>query len=344
MIHILLLLSLSSCESLIFEEEYETDDPFVTFDYLWEQADRHYSYFKEKNIDWKEQRSIHRAKIRPGMSDVELFHVLGDLLRSLRDDHTNLRSSFNVAFYGVRYDGPDNYDERIVEDHYIGRDYYVSGPFIHNWIENDQIGYIRLASFNGTVDNINLDFVFGRYQSARGLIIDLRENGGGVINDMHALLGRFVEQRTVVYYSRIRNGEQHDDFSELVAAVVEPAEGPRFSSKPILVLVDRGTYSAGSFTSLAIKSLPNLKLVGDTTGGGLGLPNGGYLPNGWFYRFSTTQAFTNSQAAKIRAGLEEEVSQENYENGVPPDFRVLLDRTDITKDEVIDFAVWKILN
>jgi hypothetical protein len=343
LIYLLMLFVLSSCESLIFEDEYEENDPFVTFDYMWEQADRHYSFFKVKNINWEEQRLKYRAQIRPGMSDLALFNVIGDLLRSLRDDHTNLRSSFNVAFYGVRYDGPDNYDQRIVEDHYIGRDYYVSGPFIHDWIANEQIGYIRLAAFNGAVNAVNLDFIFGRYRSAKGLIIDLRENGVGVINDMHALLGRLVDQRTVVYNSRIRNGKGHNDFSDLEAAVVEPAEGPRFTNRPVMFLVDRGSYSAASFTSLATKSLINVKLVGDTTGGGLGLPNGGYLPNGWFYRFSTTQTFTNQQAAMIRAGLEEEVNAENYENGVPPDFRVLLDRTDLTKDEVIDFAIRRIL-
>ncbi len=335
---------LSSCERAFFEEEIEEDDPFEAFDYLWQQADLRYSYFEVKNIDWNSVRSTYRSQLYGGMSQDSLFNVMGSLLRSLKDDHTNLKSSFNVAYYGVRYNGPDNYDARIVEDNYIGRQYFISGPFVHNWIANGQIGYVRLPAFTGTIDKINLDYVFGKYQSAKGLILDLRENGGGVVNDMYELLGRLIDQRTVVFYSRIRNGKDHNDFSDLERGIAEPADGPRFTNKPVMVLVDRGTYSAGSFFSLSTKSLINVKLVGDTTGGGLGLPNGGHLPNGWFYRFSVTQAYTNEQASRIKAGLISEVNKENYEKGVPPDYRVLLDRTDLTKDEVIDFAIDQILN
>ena len=96
------------------------------------------------------------------------------------------------------------------------------------------------------------------------------------------------------------------------------------------VLTDRGTYSAGSFTSIATKAIPNIILMGDTTGGGLGLPNGGQLPNGWTYRFSITQALTLDKSPA-------------YENGVPPDVHVLFDWSDRTKDEVIERALVELL-
>jgi len=342
--YILLLIPLlSSCESLFFDEEYDGEDPYVSYDYLWDQVDRHYSYFEVKNLDWNALGAQYRTEIFPGISQDSLFRVMGKLMTSLRDDHSNLRSSFNVAAFRVRLDGPDNFDFRIVEDYYIGRNYYSTGPFLHNWIANGQIGYIRLGAFTGGVNAVNLNFIFGSYASAKGLIIDLRENGGGVINDMHKILARMVDQNTVIYYSRIRNGKDHNDFSDLEPAIISPYSGPRFTNKPIMLLVDRGTFSAGSFTALSAKSLVNVKLVGDTTGGGLGLPNGGYLPNGWFYRFSVSQALSNDQAARLRAGLVAEINAENYENGVPPDITARLDRTDLTKDEIIEKAISEIL-
>lgn len=334
----------SSCERLFFEEELSEDNPFESYDYLWEQVDRNYSYFEVKNIDWNKVKSRYRSELYGGMSEDSLFRVMGKMLTVLKDDHANLKSSFNLAFYGVRYDGPDNYDQRIVIDNYIGRNHFVSGPFAHNWIASNQIGYIRFSAFSGEVNQANLDYVFGKYRNASGLILDLRENGGGAISDMYAILGRLIDQKTVVYYSRIRNGKDHTDFSDLEPGMVEPGAGPRFTNKPVMVLIDRGTYSAGSFTSLACKSLLNIKLVGDTTGGGLGLPNGGHLPNGWFYRFSVTQALTNDQAARLNAGQEAQINAENYEQGVPPDYRVILNRSDVSKDEVIDFAIQQILN
>lgn len=342
-IYILLsLFALTACERAFFEDEYDQEDPFESFDYLWEQVDRRYSFFKVKDIDWNAKRQHYRSQIYHGISQDSLFRVMGNMMSELRDDHANLRSSFNVSAFRVRLDGPDNYDRRIVEDNYIGRDYYVSGPFIHNWISNGEIGYVRFAAFTGTVDNVNLNFVLSRYRKAKGLILDLRENGGGSINDMYGILARLVDENNLVFKSRIRNGEAHDDFSPLENAIVQPYDGPRFTQRPVMMLVDRGTYSAGSFTALASIALPNVKLVGDTTGGGLGLPNGGYLPNGWFYRFSVTQAFSNQQAFLLESGQEELVNAQNYENGVPPDIRVLLDRSVLEVDEVIERAIEEI--
>jgi C-terminal processing protease CtpA/Prc len=70
-------------------------------------------------------------------------------------------------------------------------------------------------------------------------------------------LSRFVERETTLYYSRIKNGPKHDDFSEPLPAKVEPYDGVRYKNK-VAVLVDRGTYSAGSFTSLSTKTLQML--------------------------------------------------------------------------------------
>ena len=54
------------------------------------------------------------------------------------------------------------------------------------------------------------------------------------------------------------------------------------------ILTDRGTFSSGSHFTLAMRKVPHAVIMGDTTGGGMGLPNGGQLPNGWTYRFSVT--------------------------------------------------------
>ena len=76
-----------------------------------------------------------------------------------------------------------------------------------------------------------------------------------------------------------------------------------------------------------MKALPNVVQIGDTTGGGLGAPNGGQLPNGWEYRFSVTQALTLDLSP-------------DYEDGVPPDVVALLDWNDLTTDdEILERAI-----
>ena len=67
--------------------------------------------------------------------------------------------------------------------------------------------------------------------------------------------------------------------------------------------------------------------MGDTTGGGLGLPTCGTLPNGWVYRFSITRTLALDGC--------------NYENGVPPDILLPFDREQafrLRRDNIIDSA------
>ena len=93
-----------------------------------------------------------------------------------------------------------------------------------------------------------------------------------------------------------------------------------------MVLVDRGSYSATSLFALATKAFSNITLVGDTTGGGGGLPSGGQLPNGWTYRFTVSQVL--------------DLNGNNFtEDGVPPDIKAAFDWSDLTKDEILERAI-----
>ncbi len=324
-----LIVMLTSCEKAFFEESLESTNPKENFDYLWNECNEKYSYFDLKNIDWYDIKKEYEAKLYDGMSQDSLFKVLGGMLTELKDDHTNLFSNFNLSSFGVNYLGQDNFEWRIIHDNYLSDDYYRSGPFVHDFIHNKEIGYLRFGSFTGGVDETNIDFALERYKDTKGLILDLRENGGGAVTDVFSILSRFVDKRTLVNYSRLKTGSGHNDFSDAEPVYVEPYDGIRYV-KNVAVLTDRGTYSAGSFTSLATKAIPNMILMGDTTGGGLGLPNGGQLPNGWTYRFSITQALTLDKSP-------------DYEKGVPPDITVLFDWSDLTKDEILDRAILELL-
>ncbi len=324
-----LAIALSSCENLFFEKDLASLSPQENFDYLWNECNEKYSYFEVKNIDWEAVRQKYEPKIYDDMSQDSLFNVLGAMLCELRDDHTNLISNFNISRFGVVYLGQENFNWRVIVDNYIGRNYYISGAFKHNFLANKSIGYIKFDEFTGEAGKQNLDFILNRYKDTKGLILDLRKNGGGAVSDVFEILSRFVDEKTLVGYTRIKNGKKHNDFSDDEPMYVTPYDGIRYTKK-IIFLTDRGTYSAGSFTSLAGKAIPNITLMGDTTGGGLGMPNGGQLPNGWRYRFSVTQALTLDK-------------NPNYEKGVPPDITVLFNWSDLSKDEILERAMEEIL-
>jgi hypothetical protein len=97
------------------------------------------------------------------------------MLNELRDGHVNLFSQFNISRYDITMLGPVNINTRIIKENYLGSDYYSTGPFAHNFIHNDSIGYIRYGSFsNSIITNYELDFLLERYKGTKGLIIDIQ--------------------------------------------------------------------------------------------------------------------------------------------------------------------------
>lgn len=326
-----ILIFLTSCEQVLFDDELETTDPKTNFDYFWNQVNENYSYFELKNVNWEDMRVKYEAGLYEGISEDSLFNLMANMLGELNDGHNNLVSSFNKSYSYVIYTGNDNYDQRIVYDNYLAGNEYETGPFSHSFIANGEVGYIRFPEFTGTVEEENLDFILDRYASTKGLIIDLRENYGGSPEDIFTILSRFTEQEVLVNYTQYKmTTTDHNSFSPPTPVYLKPFDGKRYD-KEVMVLIDGETYSAGSFFSLATKAMNNVMLLGDTTGGGLGLPNGGQLPNGWTYRFSTTQALDLDMKA-------------DWEMGVPPDVFVEFDWNDRTKDEIIEKAIDEILN
>ena len=321
----LMMLSFISCEKLIFEGDKASVDPFENFDYLWSELDKKYAYFDLKEIDWDQVRNEYRSRLFRGMSEDSLFNVMKAMIFELRDDHSNLISPFNVAVYNVALRGDDNYDSRIVEKYYLGDNIYYTSSFIHGFLEDEKIGYIRYNSFLSPASDDALTFMMNRYANTQGLVLDLRENGGGNFLNIGKMLSRFVSSETLIGYNRTKNGPGRNDFSEYEPSYIYPSDGRQYE-RPVVVLIDRGSYSATTFFALACRALPNVTLMGDTTGGGGGLPNGGQLPNGWTYRFSITQSF--------------DVMKRNFaEDGVPPDIKVSLDWNNRERDEILEAAI-----
>jgi C-terminal processing protease CtpA/Prc len=321
---LILSIILASCEAFLFESNKASTDPLVNFDYLWNEIDKKYSYFELKNINWDEVGERYRAELSEDSDEEELFSVLAAMMNELRDDHSNLVAPFNVSRYNLMLKKPANYNKRTIDEYYLENS-KSTGVLKHGSLAGGQIAYVRYGSFSDVFSSNQLDYVLKHYQNTKGLILDVRENGGGYLSNVPALLERFALDPQLVGYFITRNGEKHTDFSEPKEFHVESGDGLQYFA-PVVVLTDRGSYSATTFFSVAAKALHNITLIGDTTGGGGGMPNGGQLPNGWTYRFSVTQLL--------------DTAMNNFaEDGVPPDIAVLYDWDDISRDEILDTAI-----
>lgn len=276
------LIALSSCHK---QEEWD-NDPMGNFDALWTIIDEHYCFFEYKDIDWKAVGETYRAKVRPDMTSKELFVVCSDMVNELRDGHTNLISSWDVSHYRFWEDYPQNYDKRIVEQHYLNYNFKTASG-IEYAIMSNNMGYMYYGDFATNIGEGNLDYLLAELAGTDGLVIDVRDNGGGFLTNAEKIIARFID--TKIYAGAIshKTGPGHNDFSEPYDYYFSPSDAGRIRYlKPIVILTNRSSYSAtNNFVSI-MKYRPNVKIVGDSTGGGSGMPFTSELPNGWTIRFS----------------------------------------------------------
>lgn len=275
-------LMLVSCHDY---EEF-ANDPQGNFDALWTIIDEHYCFFEYKDIDWNEVGQRYRAQVRPEMTSEELFDVCAQMLKELKDGHTNLISSWDVSRYWIWEQYPENYDERIIDQYYLNFNYRQASGIKYQILSNN-IGYMHYGDFGSNIGEGNLDMILSYLAACDGLVIDVRGNGGGFLMNVETLVGRFITEPIHAGYISHKTGPGHDEFSEPYAYYFEPADDYRIKfMKPIVVLANRASFSAtNNFVSI-MKTLPNVRVVGDTTGGGSGMPFTSELPNGWNVRFS----------------------------------------------------------
>lgn len=263
------------------------NNPRGNFDALWTTIDQHYCFFKQKGIDWDEIYTRYSPRISNDMSREELFNVMADMINELRDGHTNLSAPFNTSYYRQWWsDYPENYDARLIQQYYFNYNYRSVSGIEYGFLDNN-IGYLRYASFSSPIGEGNLDNVLNFLASSNGLIIDVRNNGGGSLTNVETLVARFIDRPTLAGYISHKTGPGHDDFSEPRAFTYNPAAIGRIRYlKPIVVLCNRGTFSAANNFVAIMKTLPGVTIVGAHSGGGGGMPYSSELPNGWGIRFS----------------------------------------------------------
>lgn len=310
-----------------------SQDPVRNFAVLWEEVDKKYSLFERKNINWAEVKNRYAPLLNAGSSPAELFEVLKSALSELKDGHVNLTTPTNVFSYKDFYlDYYPNFNPTVIRYHYLGDYDRVFGGVLPTQVlrkagahSGQPVLYLRYASFNLPVHNAMLATLREYMQSLNihGLIIDIRSNTGGNLDNAQTLAGFLHRENFTAGYIKFKTGSGHQDFSDF-ARINTNAE-VHLDGLPVIVLTDRLVYSAANFFAGAVKGLANVTLLGDRTGGGGGMPYSNQLPNGWDFTISVNELFDPNKAP--------------LEPGIAPDIAVRL-RFDSTRDNLIDTAYY----
>ena len=299
--YIIPILLLTAC---VKEEQYD-DTPTGNFDALWNMIDENYCFlsYKEQQLgfNWAQVRIDYRQRLTSNMSRLQLFEVLTDMLSTLQDGHVNLFAAHDIGRNWSWYeDYPRNFDTELQED-YLGTDYKIAAGLSYR-ILPDNIGYVVCSSFSTSSGDGNISEVLHYLRLCRGLIIDVRNNGGGNLTDAERLARRFTNEKRLVGYIAHKTGPGHNDFSEPEPQYLEPSTYMRWQ-KNTVVLTNRQCYSATNTFVRDMKECPRVTILGDKTGGGSGMPFSSEIPCGWSVRFSSSPMY-DSQMQQIEFGIQ----------------------------------------
>lgn len=286
---LLMILPITGCN----DDISYADDPHGNFDALAEIIDTRYCFFRQKNIDWQKITSEYRSNVKDNMSDVALFMLCADMLNELQDGHVNLISRFNTSYYRKWWsDYPQDFDLRTLQEYYLKFSYFTTSGISYAILPGN-IGYMYYPSFSAGVSDTSLDYILALLHDTDALIIDIRDNGGGLLTNIDKFVGRFIDKEIPGGFISHKTGPGHNDFSEPYPFTYKPAAEGRikYLGKKICLLTNRSCYSAANTFAAVMKSLPQVTIIGARTGGGGGLPFSSELPNGWGVRFSASPLY-----------------------------------------------------
>lgn len=300
-------------------------DPPTLYDEFWEYVDENYIYFDEKQVDWDSVYIANAQKLIASTTEEQLFDIMVESLMSLKDGHNALRSPSKVgAFYDFRNGYNVQFSAELVDSAYLSAGFEIDGNYTHGVVA-DSIYYIRIDRMQQLhlfmdIYRENLD------SNIKGLVIDVRSNGGGDSNLVPTLLGDFVDSRTHVGSYIEKSGPNRADETDPIRVFAEPNSQVHFDQE-IVVLTNRGSYSASSYMAAMFKAIPSVTLVGQVTGGGGGGNSNFELSNGWIVSVSVSD-FLDAAGRSI-------------EHGVEPDYEInnTSERLGLGIDDMLDKAI-----
>ena len=269
------------------EEDQFSNSPMGNYDALWSIIDERYCFFEQARqqhgLDWDDVYHKYKPQVQAAESNAELFDIYGNMLRELKDGHVNLTSDYGTTYYwDWSLNHPLNFSDSL-QRNYLGNDFRLTNGIKYTTLPSN-IGYMYVGSFEGSISSDNVSLMLLRLAESKGIIIDIRNNGGGMLTSAEELAAHFVSEKTHCGYIQHKTGKGHNDFSSPEKLYIEP--NGVIWKKPVVVLTNRAVYSSANHFVMLVKPLPQVVVIGDKTGGGSGLPLNSTLPNGWTVRFS----------------------------------------------------------
>ncbi|WP_171171602.1 S41 family peptidase [Streptomyces sp. I05A-00742] len=287
-------------------EPGERPDPRHVFDVFWQTYAENYPFFEKRRIDWTAARDRFRPRVTAKTTDDELFTVLRQMIEPLHDGHTSIVAGPDKRFGGIRAGTAMPTPESIARtDKAVAA---AVGVPLRTWAQGaisytdlpDGTGYLRitrftrfaakggpeadLAELDRALDDILTPARTSGHRALRGLVLDLRFNGGGSDRLGIRIAERLTRTPYVAYLKHARNDPRNPrGFTPEVPVHVTPHSGRAYTG-PIALLTGPLTISAGeTFTQALEGRSPAPVRIGENTQGAFSDVLERKLPNGWTF-------------------------------------------------------------
>ncbi len=254
----------SRTKPFVFHEALDTKTALASFDKLWAGFDKDYPMFVARpGVDWAKLREIYRPRAATAKDNHQLAAILAEMLLHLEDSRIRVQVDGEClpGFNGKQSPNtnPKAVPQLIGSIHRTGHNL--------NWGRtSDGIGYIEIASLAD--DNLPevFDEALGEMADTKGLILDLRANGGGSESLGLDIAGRLVDHTRTYRSYQYRNGPKHTDLSPKSPWPCDP-NGPWHYRGPVILLQGPRTMRSAEYFALALAQYPQVTTIGDRTAG-----------------------------------------------------------------------------
>lgn len=196
-------------------------------------------------------------------------------------------------------------------------------------MQSNNIGYMHISHMERISKRQvreKMESIVQELSDSKGLIVDVRDNKGGLDNIADLIASYLIDTETVARYEQIRKKDDHNSYTKPEEKKIKPKK--LTFTKRIIILTNDRTRSAGEYFVLTLKDLDYITIVGDRTEGMIGGSKIGLLPYGWIYGVNKWKVTSRNH--------------EWYEDiGIPPDFYIQNEITDLESnfDPVIKKAI-----
>ncbi|GAA4345357.1 S41 family peptidase [Flaviaesturariibacter amylovorans] len=252
-------------------------------------------------VDWTERKNQMLQRTTGGDDSTDLQNAFGFLYQSLNDAHGALR--YKNKRYGWSPAMPP-VDDSLENE-------FKKGDFVKTQFLSDKIGYLRIPSMahefrDSLVKHLNDSLCYLLNRKIKGLVIDLRLNGGGSMTPMilgvQQLLGEgtvagFTTNQGRVIVHLTKNGIYYDSSQKLS---FKPTCVTDASRLPVVLLTSFETASSGECLLISFVGRPNTLVIGIPTQGMTSALS--WMKVSEEARIGVATAYVNDRSGKVYKG------------------------------------------